>query len=129
MKHCLKKTVNFWKCWRAKFDVSVNKCAEVSGCVDSAVIVNKFADHFSSSYCCNSTGRADSLREEYLRLRDGYCGNPIFDDNIFDTETICRIISNMKRGKAQGIDSLSVEHLSYSHPALPVRLSAESSLT
>ena len=75
-KHCLKKTVNFWKCWRAKFDVSVNKCTEVSGCVDSAVIVNKFADHFASSYCCNSTGRADSLREEYLRLRDGYSGNP-----------------------------------------------------
>jgi len=36
---------------------------------------------------------------------------------------ICRIISNMKRGKAPGIDGLSVEHLSYSHPALPVVMS------
>ena len=29
----------------------------------------------------------------------------------------------MKRGKAPGIDSLSVEHLFYSHPAFPVALS------
>jgi len=104
-----------------KFDVSSNKSTEISGCVDSAVIVNKFADHFSSSYCCiYSTGRADSLRKKYVRLRDGYCGNPIFDDNIFDTETICRIIFNVKPGKAPGTDSLPVEHLSYTHPALPV---------
>ena len=58
-----------------------------------------------------------------MRLRDGYCGHPIFDDNIFDTETICRITSNMKHGTAPGTDSLSVERLSYSHPALPVALS------
>ena len=50
--------------------------------------------------------------------------HPIVDDgDIFGTEMICRIISNMKRGKAPGIDGLSVEHLSYSHPALPVVIS------
>ena len=38
-----KDSVNFWKCWRAKLDTS-NRCAEVGGCVDSAVIVNKFAN-------------------------------------------------------------------------------------
>jgi len=47
-----KKDVDFWKCWRSKFG-STNKCTEVEGCVDSAVIVNKFADYFSSSYTCN----------------------------------------------------------------------------
>jgi len=29
----------------------------------------------------------------------------------------------MKRGKAPGIDGLSVEHLSYSHPAVPIVIS------
>jgi len=119
-----KDMVNFWKCWRAKLDTpSYNKCTEVSGCVDSTITVNKFAEHFSSSYRCNNTNQADSLRDEYERLRDGYCGQPIFDEDIFDTETICRIITNMKRGKAPKTYGLSAEHLSYSHPALPVVIS------
>lgn len=117
-----KDSVNFWKCWRAKLDTS-NRCAEVGGCVDSAVIVNKFANHFSSSYRCSSYSQADNLRIEYERLRGSYCGHPVIDNELFETEVICRIISNMKRGKAPGIDGLSVEHLSYSHPALPVVIS------
>jgi len=114
-----KDTVNFWKCWRAKFDTS-NKCSEVSGCVDSATMVEKFADLFYSSLCCNSHSQADNLRVEYERLRGSCCGHPVTDNDLFDTEVICRIISNMKRGKASGIDDLSVKHLLYSHPALPV---------
>jgi len=107
-----KDTVNFWRCWRSKFDTGTsNRCTEVSGCVDNTIIVNRFAEHFSSSYCCNSNVQADRLRKEYEQLRSGYYGHPIVDDNIFDTEMVCRIISNMKRGKAPGIDGLSVEHL------------------
>jgi len=72
----------------------------------------------------NSSTQADSLREEYEQLRGGYHGHTIDDDDdIFDTEMICRIISNMKRGKAPGTDGLSVEHLSYIHPPLPFVIS------
>jgi len=119
-----KDTVNFWKCWRSKLDTRTsNKCTEINGCVDNTIIVNRFAEHFSSSYCCNSNIQADSLREDYEQARGGYYGYPIVDDDLFDTEMICRIISYMKRGKAPGIDGLSIEHLSYSHPALPVLIS------
>jgi len=86
-------------------------------------MVDKFADHFSSSFCCNSHSQADNLRVEYERLRGRYCGHPVTDNDLFDTEMICRIISNMKRGKASGIDDLSVKHLLYSHPALPAVIS------
>jgi len=54
--------------------------------------------------------QADNLRVEYERLRGSYRGHPVIDNDLFDTEVICRIISNMKRGKASGIDGLSVEH-------------------
>ena len=120
-----KDTVNFWKCWRSKLDTRTsNKCSEINGCVDHTIIVDRFAEHFSSSYCYNSSIQADSLREEYEQLRGSYYGHPIVDDDdIFGTEMICRIISNLKRGKAPGIDGLSVEHLSYSHPAVPVVIS------
>jgi len=110
-----KDTANFGKCWRAKFDTS-NKCSEVSGCVDSATIIDKFAGHFSASCCCNSHSQADNLRVECERLRGSYCGHPVTDNDLFDTEVVCRIISNIKRGKASGIEGMSVEH--YSHPAL-----------
>ena len=66
-----KKDVEFWKCWRSKFGSS-NKCTEVDGCVDSAVIVNKFADYFSSSYTCNNKHQALYLREQYLEMRSVY---------------------------------------------------------
>jgi len=90
----------------------------ISGCVDSATIVDKFAGHFSASYCCNSHSQADNLRVECERLRGSYCGHPVTDNDLFDTEVVCRIISNIKRGKASGIEGMSVEHLLYSHPAL-----------
>jgi len=64
-----------------------NKCTEINGCVDNTTIVNRFAEHFSSSYCCNSSIQADRLRQEYLQLRGGYHDRPIVDDNdIFDTD-------------------------------------------
>jgi len=66
-----KKDVEFWKCWRSKFGSS-NKCTEVDGCVDSAVIVNKFAEYFSSSYTCNNKHQALYLREQYLEMRSVY---------------------------------------------------------
>ena len=44
-----KNGVAFWKCWRAKFECS-SKCVEVDNCVDSDVVVNKFASYFSAAY-------------------------------------------------------------------------------
>jgi len=44
-------------------------------------------------------------------MREKYCGFPNNDNNHFDTETISRIIIDMKRGKAADIDGLTVEHL------------------
>ena len=43
--------------------------------------------------------------------------------NYFDTESVSRVILDMKRGKAADIDGLTVEHLQYSHPVLAVLLS------
>jgi len=62
-------------------------------------------------------------------VRGRYCGHPVTDNDLFDKGQICRIISNMKRGKAAGIDGLSVEHLLYSHQALPVVISKLLKLT
>jgi len=67
-----KDTVNFWKCWWSTNVHPVNKCTEINSCVDNTIIVNRFAEHFSSYCCCNISIQADSLREEYEQLY----GNP-----------------------------------------------------
>jgi len=43
----------------------------------------------------------------------------MFKDNSFDADVVKSIINEMKRGKAAGLDGLSVEHFKISHPILP----------
>jgi len=78
----------------------------------------KFAQYFSNTYSCNNIGRAEALIEEYSRLRGSYVGLPLSDTSTIDTELVSRVISDLKRGKAAGIDDLSAEHVLFSHPIL-----------
>ena len=39
-----------------------------------------------------------------------------------DSELIDRVISKLKKNKAAGLDTLTAEHLQYSHPAIPTIL-------
>ena len=55
-------------------------------------------------------------------MRSNYSGFPLPDKSTFDTELVSKIISNLKRGKAAGIDGLMAEHLLFSHPVLSVIL-------
>ena len=75
------------------------------------------------AYTVNNARRAHELKVEYLAMREKYCGFPNNDNSYFDTETISRIILDMKRGKAADIDGLTVEHLQHSHPVVSVLLS------
>ena len=51
---------------------------------------------------------------------DNYCGLPLSDAHNCDTELVNKVVANLKRGKAAGIDGLSAEHLIYSYPCLSV---------
>jgi hypothetical protein len=115
---CAKNGPAFWKTWRSKFE-NANICDQVDGSVDNATIVNKFVKHFSAIYACNSTERAAELKSNYTNLRQNYCGLPLTDDYLFNTELVCSILVKLKCGKAAGLDKLSAEHLLYSHPSLP----------
>jgi len=75
------------------------------------------------SYACNNARRADELRQEYVVLRQNYCGFPIIDNDHFDTKMVSKIIFDIKRGKAADVYGLTVEHLQYSHPVMSVLLS------
>jgi len=54
----------------------------------------------------------------YENKRSNYCGSPHSDQYEFDVELVDQVVHNMKRGKAAGLDSITVEHLLHSHPAI-----------
>jgi len=115
----LKNNTAFWKTWRSKFNKSV-KCGQVDGCADPDVIADNFVSHFRKAFTYNNPVRAESLKAEYLALRDS--GYAVLEEQNFDTELVRNIIFNLQHGKAAGTDGLSAEHLQFCHPVLSVIL-------
>ena len=117
-----KNSSAFWKCWRSKFEVS-NKCIEVEQCVEPGVIANKFANHFCAAYKANNAHNAELLYKHYTEMRANYCGLPITDKQVIDTELVSNVVARLHRGKAVDAAGLTAEHLIYSHPSISVVLS------
>jgi len=117
-----KHGTDFWKCWNSKFESKLNNCNQVDGCVDSDLIADKFAQHFATAYTSVNQNRADELKAEYMVMRSEYIGSPLADDNLFDVELVGKTISELKHGKAAGLDTLTADHLQLCHPILPLIL-------
>jgi len=116
-----KNNTSFWQCWRSKFE-SKNSCIQVDGCVDPSSVADKFSAHFSRAYSCNDVKQADRLLGEFQLLRSDYCGMPLRDVDVTDTELVSHVIADLNQGKAAGIDGLTAEHFRFAHPALSVLL-------
>ena len=71
-------------------------------------------------YSCNNPQRAQELNDQYSALKENYCGLPLSDAHNVDTELVSKVVADLKRSKAAGIDGMSAEHLLYSHPCLSV---------
>ena len=69
---------------------------------------------------CSSarTERAAELKIEYEQRRAAYYGTPLVKGDEIDVELVSEIITELQRGKAAGLDSLTTEHLQFSHPVL-----------
>lgn len=65
---------------------------------------------FSNSYTCSNVVKDDDVESEYMSRRTDYCGLPFTDDYLIDTELVSSTISNLRAGKAAGLDTLTVEH-------------------
>ena len=82
----------------------------------------KFANYFED-LCSNlNSVRKSSLDDEYLGERATYTDSPLTHDLLCDVELIDSIISDLKLGRAAGLDELTSEHLKFCHPALALIL-------
>ena len=118
-----KSGVNFWKCWRSKFE-KVNKTSRlIDGLADDTQIAEKFAEFFQKTCTSSNDGQSNRLRCMFSDRCQDYVGDPFLDEYKFDVELVGTVFSQMKRGKAPGLDELTIEHLVNSHPVLVVILS------
>ena len=62
------------------------------------------------------------MKDIYENRRSSYNGTSFTTDLIFDAELIEKTVMKMKRGKAAGLDGLTVEHIVNCHPCLPALL-------
>jgi len=49
-------------------------------------------------------------------MRRKYCGFPL--STSFDVELVIQVLGRLQCGKAADLDSLTAEHIKYSHPTL-----------
>jgi len=114
-----KHGTEFWKCWNSKFSNKPTRCLQIDGSINSKEIADNFARHFEKSCSVLTESGSRRLSQLYESQRSNYVGSPLLKENHFDAELVESIINEMKRGKAAGLDGLSVEHLRNSHPILP----------
>ena len=100
-----------------KSPVNVQKFMAVSTATSE-----KFVNNFSAAYSYNDIRRSESLRQDFMKLRQNYCGLPLRDELNFDTELVSTVIAKLKKGKAADIHGLTSEHLLYCHPSLSLIL-------
>ena len=111
----------FWKVWRSKFNI-LSKCNQVDGCVDNSTIAQKFLDHFASICTSVNEVHSQTLKQDFMNLKNNTVGTPLGDECLFDAELVGGIIGRLTRGKAAGLDGITAEHLQCCHPVLPCLL-------
>jgi len=106
----------FWKVFKSKFGNNSARPPQVDGISDSASIAASFANHFENVCKPLSNKRNAELRDLYDTERAQYNGLPITELHLFDIELISKLLNNLKKGSAPGLDEISSEHLKFSHP-------------
>jgi hypothetical protein len=113
-----KDTVTFWKSWRSKVSGD-KKSTVVNGKSDPGAILTDF-ERFFADQCTGGLVEPDCT---FSCADRGYLGSPCDPISLITVEDVSLALETLKRGKAAGLDDITVEHLSYSHPIIVIVLS------
>ena len=89
---------------------------QVNGLADKNDIAAKFAEHFAKSCSPNCDMHNAQLKADYEAMKRKYVGLPYSYDHTFDVELVDKIITELKKNKAAGLDNLTAEHQQFSQP-------------
>ena len=104
--------------WRSKFDIKKSRASQVDGLVGDDDIANKFVDYFVNASSYLTDEGSQKLKENYYSRRPAYCGAPYMDNYNIDAELVDIVVHHLKRGKAAGLDGITVEHVLHCHPVI-----------
>ena len=96
-----KSGVNFWKCWRSKFEKANKTSRLTDGLVNDTQIAEKFADFFQKACTSFNEGQSNPLRSICNDRYKDYVGDPCLDEYKFDAELVETVLSQMKKAKLQ----------------------------
>jgi len=114
---------SFWKTWQFKNRRNSVSIPHVDGLVDSSDIAEHFKNKFSSlGTTCGSDDNINNgnvIGDIHASMYDGISIQGLLF-NVEDVDTA--IFSHLQRGKAPGLDSLSLEHFIHAHPLVIIHL-------
>ena len=115
------KDINrFWQSWRSKFGHKPRSMI-IDGCCEEKSLADRFASVFQSVCIPNTADRHKQLLTEFSERFAQYRGSCV-DIDIINVELVQKCISQLKKGRAAGVDGISVEHITLAHPILVVQL-------
>jgi len=120
---CKKDMSTFWRTWQSKNRRNPVSIPHVDGLVDSCDIAEHFKDKFSSLAAPqsnkNNNDAANVRSDIYARMHDGIS----IQHHLLSVEDVdTAIFKHLKRGKAPGVNSLSLEHFIHAHPLIITHL-------
>lgn len=112
----------FWRCWKGCFKSPSDKCdMNVNGLKDDASIASHLAKHFQDTCTPENINTQNKFIQNYLLKKSDY---PNSTKNFsIDVEDVDRAVKHLDFNKASGFDNITVEHISYAHPAIVIILS------
>lgn len=109
-----KDNTAFWKMWNKKFCSNSASPNWINGSNDDHVIVQHFVNFFSIDNYSNADQNVQ-FADKFNTQHRSYIGDR-FTLHSINIEMIDKIVTQLTRGKAAGIDTLTCEHLQFSHP-------------
>ena len=111
--------VSFWKSWRCKF--GGNKPVKViDELTNPSDIAERFADVFEVACRPNNPSKNAAFQDDFEnRLKHYETSSNLTPFTVFE---VAKCIDKLKRGKAPGLDGLSVEHIVNCHPIIIIQL-------
>ncbi len=112
---------SFWKIWNKKFGSDRARTSSIiDGTYEPQEIAEKFANYFAST-CSPADSKNSSDLVKFLQDFKVYNGG-LVDNSHFSVELIDDVVSRMNKGKAAGLDGLTIEHIVHSHPIIYIIL-------
>lgn len=112
-----KDMVSFWKTWNAKL-VKPKYSSVIDGETEGHKIAYRFADRFRENCTMNANKSHESVTDIYEYIATANSN----DFTLLDVETVSMCLSQMKLGKAPGVDAIEAEHLLNAHPLIVILL-------